>query len=278
MGLVDQARASAQESLAYAQAAANEFFTITALGSLGRVELALGNHQAAGGYLGELPRTAPSRRDRRPDDPAVGRHHRNSGCSRRTRPGPRLPRAVRGQRPTSRKPVGRGRGGALPRLVCRRRGRPCRRRRRRRARPRRAGRVAPIRSNAGEHYSCWGQCSDRPNTRSERGPRSNRPSPSSKSSAPACGPQRPVANWRGSAAGVPPDVQLTETERQVATLAGDGRSNKQIAAALYMGVSTVEAHLSRVYRKLGVRRAGLAARLTEPLDSAVNPVDTATQT
>ena len=55
LGLVDQARASAQESLAYAQAAANEFFTITALGSLGRVELALGNHEAAGGYLSELP-------------------------------------------------------------------------------------------------------------------------------------------------------------------------------------------------------------------------------
>ena len=29
-----------------------------------------------------------------------------------------------------------------------------------------------------------------------------------------------------------------------------------------MGVSTVEMHLSRAYRKLGVRRAGLAARLT----------------
>ena len=28
-----------------------------------------------------------------------------------------------------------------------------------------------------------------------------------------------------------------------------------------MGVSTVEAHLSRVYRKLGVRRAGLAGSL-----------------
>ena len=31
-----------------------------------------------------------------------------------------------------------------------------------------------------------------------------------------------------------------------------------------MGVSTVEMHLSRVYRKLGVRRAGLAARLATP--------------
>ncbi len=56
---------------------------------------------------------------------------------------------------------------------------------------------------------------------------------------------------------------LTETEHQVAELAGTGQSNKEIAASLHMGVSTVEAHLSNVYRKLDVRRAGLAARLAE---------------
>jgi DNA-binding CsgD family transcriptional regulator len=55
--------------------------------------------------------------------------------------------------------------------------------------------------------------------------------------------------------------ELTESERRVAELAAVGRSNKEIAAELYMGLSTVEAHLSRVYRKLGVRsRAELAAR------------------
>jgi DNA-binding CsgD family transcriptional regulator len=35
-------------------------------------------------------------------------------------------------------------------------------------------------------------------------------------------------------------------------------------AELHMGLSTVEAHLSHVYRKLGVRRAGLTARLAAP--------------
>src|SRR5262249_28201831 len=40
---------------------------------------------------------------------------------------------------------------------------------------------------------------------------------------------------------------LTETEAQVATLAARGRSNKEIAAELFMGLSTVEMHLSRVY-------------------------------
>ena len=36
-----------------------------------------------------------------------------------------------------------------------------------------------------------------------------------------------------------------------------------------MGVSTVEAHLSHVYRKLGVRRAELATRLAMPVDEAI---------
>jgi ATP/maltotriose-dependent transcriptional regulator MalT len=64
----------------------------------------------------------------------------------------------------------------------------------------------------------------------------------------------------------PSSDELTETERQVAAMAAEGRSNKEIAAALFMGVSTVEAHLSHVYRKLGVRRAGLARRLAIPVD------------
>ena len=55
---------------------------------------------------------------------------------------------------------------------------------------------------------------------------------------------------------------LTETEARVADLAAAGKSNKEIAAALFMGVSTVEAHLSHVYRKLGIRsRAGLGGAL-----------------
>jgi DNA-binding CsgD family transcriptional regulator len=56
--------------------------------------------------------------------------------------------------------------------------------------------------------------------------------------------------------------ELTDAEERVASLAARGASNKEIAAKLYVSVHTVEAHLSRVYRKLGVRsRAQLAAKL-----------------
>jgi DNA-binding CsgD family transcriptional regulator len=71
---------------------------------------------------------------------------------------------------------------------------------------------------------------------------------------------------------------LTETEARVADLAAAGRSNKEIAAALFMGVSTVEAHLSHVYRKLGIRsRAGLGSRLATPVDTVAKPLDEVAQ-
>ena len=47
--------------------------------------------------------------------------------------------------------------------------------------------------------------------------------------------------------------ELTETERRVAGLAADGLRNKEIADRLFMSAKTVEANLSRAYRKLGVR-------------------------
>ena len=63
--------------------------------------------------------------------------------------------------------------------------------------------------------------------------------------------------------------ELTETEHRVAELAAQGRTNKEIAAELFMGVSTVESHLSHVYRKLGVRRAELGPLLAKRRDEAV---------
>jgi len=49
------------------------------------------------------------------------------------------------------------------------------------------------------------------------------------------------------------DDELTPTEGRVAELAAAGQSNAQIAATLFISVKTVEANLTRIYRKLGLR-------------------------
>jgi DNA-binding CsgD family transcriptional regulator/tetratricopeptide (TPR) repeat protein len=46
---------------------------------------------------------------------------------------------------------------------------------------------------------------------------------------------------------------LSDTERRVAMLARSGHTNREIAGKLYITVSTVEQHLTRVYRKLNIR-------------------------
>jgi DNA-binding CsgD family transcriptional regulator len=57
---------------------------------------------------------------------------------------------------------------------------------------------------------------------------------------------------------------LTATEARVAELAAQGLRNTEIAARLYVTPKTVEATLSRAYRKLGLRsRTELARRLVE---------------
>lgn len=57
---------------------------------------------------------------------------------------------------------------------------------------------------------------------------------------------------------------LTPAERRVAELAGSGATNREIAASCYLSVKTVEATLSRVYRKLAVRSRTELANLLLP--------------
>ncbi|MDN5859363.1 MAG: AAA family ATPase, partial [Pseudonocardia sp.] len=81
---------------------------------------------------------------------------------------------------------------------------------------------------------------------------------------------RPVARGgrrRAPDPGTDPLDQLSGRERQVAELVAEGRTNRQIAAALYLSEKTVESHLARVFGKLGVRsRASVAARVTRASD------------
>jgi DNA-binding CsgD family transcriptional regulator len=65
----------------------------------------------------------------------------------------------------------------------------------------------------------------------------------------------------GSPAG---NTNLTPSEQRVAELAASGRTNREVAAAMFISPKTVEANLARIYRKLGIRsRAELGQRIAE---------------
>jgi DNA-binding CsgD family transcriptional regulator len=57
---------------------------------------------------------------------------------------------------------------------------------------------------------------------------------------------------------------LTPAERRVAVLVAEGRTNREVAAALLLAERTVETHLSHVYAKLGVRSRAELARAYRP--------------
>jgi DNA-binding NarL/FixJ family response regulator len=60
------------------------------------------------------------------------------------------------------------------------------------------------------------------------------------------------------------DGELTSAERGVARLVAEGRTNREVSAQLYTTVGTVEVHLTRIYRKLGLRsRTELARRVAD---------------
>ena len=62
----------------------------------------------------------------------------------------------------------------------------------------------------------------------------------------------------------PSGGELTEAERRIAGLVAEGRTNRDVAAALFLTEHSVETALTRVYRKLGVRSRGELARLLAP--------------
>ena len=63
---------------------------------------------------------------------------------------------------------------------------------------------------------------------------------------------------------------ISERELEVLQLLADGRTNKEIAQALYISINTVKSHLKSIYGKLGVnnrREAVSQARLLHLIPS-----------
>jgi DNA-binding CsgD family transcriptional regulator len=63
------------------------------------------------------------------------------------------------------------------------------------------------------------------------------------------------------------DASLSSAEQRVASLAAHGYTNREIATRLYVTVSTVEQHLTRVYRKLEI-----SSRADLPSTMEVSPI------
>ena len=98
--------------------------------------------------------------------------------------------------------------------------------------------------------------------------------------APACGvcSKEPGVVSRGPSAVLVADTpgldrdtlasSLTPREREVATLAARGLSNRQVAARLFLSLRTVENHLHRVFSKLGIASRRELRALVEPTEAA----------
>jgi DNA-binding CsgD family transcriptional regulator len=73
----------------------------------------------------------------------------------------------------------------------------------------------------------------------------------------------------GSIGGRCREEGLTPAERRVAALVAEGRTNREVAAELFLSERTVASHLTHVYAKLGVRSRTELARKVSSADARV---------
>jgi DNA-binding NarL/FixJ family response regulator len=63
-----------------------------------------------------------------------------------------------------------------------------------------------------------------------------------------------------AAAAEPSDTDLTPREAEVLRLIAEGKSNREIARALFVSEATVKTHVNRIFAKTGSRDRGQATR------------------
>jgi DNA-binding CsgD family transcriptional regulator len=276
LGLVEQGRASASEALVMAEAMSDREWTILIRGVLGRLELSLGDVEAAVGYLRELPGQLLSMGYNDPTAPLWADTIEALVAANELEQA----RAVLESYEASAGRLGspwvaavgaRCRGllaaregdlaGALAALE--------------RSRAQLA--VLPFPLERARTLLCLGMVRRQGQQKRAAREALEEALAAFEALGARLWAEKARAELRRISGRAPAADELTETEWRVAELAGAGRTNNEIAAELFMGVSTVEAHLSRVYRKLGVRRAGLAARLAAERDRVVKPVDEVAQ-
>ena len=76
---------------------------------------------------------------------------------------------------------------------------------------------------------------------------------------------------RVSARGPTRSEELTPHELRIATLAADGKTNREIGVQLFLSPKTIEWHLGHIYGKLGIRSRSKLARVLEVLHASPSP-------
>jgi DNA-binding NarL/FixJ family response regulator len=82
-----------------------------------------------------------------------------------------------------------------------------------------------------------------------------------------------TSNNQGMGSGRRQEFNLTQRENDILALLAEGRSNRDIAQALFLSEKTVKAHLAAIFRKLGVTNRTQAAMAAVSMGVGPNPMN-----
>ncbi|HEV8563999.1 MAG TPA: response regulator transcription factor [Actinomycetota bacterium] len=82
-----------------------------------------------------------------------------------------------------------------------------------------------------------------------------------------------VSSNQGTGPGRRQEFNLTQRENDILALLATGKSNREIAQALFLSEKTVKAHLAAIFRKLGVTNRTQAAMAAVSMGVGPNPMN-----